>query len=97
MRHGRYFKEPTSEVKDGLVTKVSGTHSLDEELAQNRSLAQPTTSKILKDSTTNPEFSQVSLKTAEADHEAEWFSVPEPFDGPDCIENDWLILDASEP
>lgn len=96
MRHGRYFKEPTSEAKDGLVTKVSGTHPLDEESPQNRSLAQPTTSEILKESTTNSEFSQVSLKTVEADHEDEWFSVPEPFDGPDYEENDWLILDASE-
>ncbi|MCJ1425336.1 hypothetical protein MMC29_003224 [Sticta canariensis] len=96
MRHGCYFKEPASEAKDGLATKVSGTHLLDEESLQNGHLAPRTASERFKDSTPNLEFSQVSLKTVEADHEAEWFSVPEPFDGPDCVENDWLILDASE-
>ena len=115
MRHGHYvqdqatWEEPTIEAKDGLVTKVSCTHPLDEESLQNGYLhplykeplqngylAPRTASERFKDSTTNLEFSQVSLNTVKADHEAEWFSVPEPFDGPDCVENDWLILDASE-
>ena len=108
LRHRHYFQDqvignkPTSEANNGLVTKVHGVDepsaalSLDEESSQNRSPTQPTISEKLKDSNTNEEFSQVSLKTVKADHEAESFSVPEPSDGPDCVEEDWLILDASE-
>lgn len=111
IRHGRYVqdqatcKEPMSEAKDGLASKVNGqnkpsaAHALGEESPQNPAPAEPPTSEILKDSTTNLEFSQVSLNTVKTDHDAdEWFSIPEPVDRPDrdWIENDWLILDPSE-